>query len=97
MVFAMKIYEPATYLDVETPMGRGNVWLVKDYGLEMDTFYTVIIREGEHTGQIFDFPNTDIRVTSNYTLHRGKWKDLAKRIESAKGIQPMMNGSAIPL
>jgi hypothetical protein len=44
----MKVYEPKSYLDVETPMGRGNIWLVKDYGLEMDTYYTVVIREGDH-------------------------------------------------
>ena len=76
----MKILEPRTYLDVETPLGRGNIWLIKDYGLEMDTFYTVIIREGAHAGQIFDFPNSDIRVSANYSLHRGRWQDLSKKI-----------------
>gem|GEM_PF-1053490 len=76
----MKIFEPKSYLDVETPMGRGNIWLVKDYGLEMDTFYSVVIREGDHQGQVFDFSNSDIRVTSNYTLHRGRWKELSARI-----------------
>ncbi|MBL8047163.1 MAG: hypothetical protein JNJ45_00635 [Chthonomonas sp.] len=80
----MLIYEPHSYLDVETPLGRGNVWLVKDYGLEMDTFYTVIIREGDHAGQIFDFSNSDVRVTANYTLHRGKWRDLAEKIRKAE-------------
>lgn len=81
----MKIYEPKTYLDVDTPMGRGNIWLVKDYGLEMDTYYTVVIRDGEHQGQIFDFSNADVRVGSNYTLHRGRWKELSTQIRESAG------------
>jgi len=81
----MKIFEPSTYLDVITPLGRGNVWLVKDFGLEMDTYYSVIIREGDHTGQIFDFSNSDIRVSPNYSLHRGKWNDLSEKITGRNG------------
>lgn len=76
------IHEIQVPLEVISPMGKGLVWLVKDYGLEMDTMYSVIISEGSMEGMIFDFPNSDIKATKNYSLGRGAWKDLKTKISA---------------
>lgn len=77
------IYECVSSLEVETPMGRGNIWLVKDYGPGADTLYSVIIQDGKEQGMIFDFPNSEIRVSSNFTIGRGSWHELKGKIEEA--------------
>ena len=63
----MRILEVAQPLHVITPMGRGRVWLVTDYGCEIEKIFTIILDE---TGQIWEFPNKDIKATSNVTMGR---------------------------
>lgn len=67
----MVIYEPRQPLEVETPKGRGRVWLVTDYGTETEKLFAVVMNE---TGEIWEFTNRDIRATKNLTMGRGAWK-----------------------
>jgi len=80
MASGLTIHEIQMPIEVETPMGRGIIWLIKDYGIEMNTFYTVIINAGEMAGLVFDFSNSDIKVTKNYSLGRGSWQELRDKI-----------------
>jgi hypothetical protein len=66
----MIIYEPRQPLEVDTPKGRGRVWLVTDYGGEIEKLFAVIINE---SGEIWEFTNKDIKATKNTTMGRGKW------------------------
>jgi hypothetical protein len=61
------ILEVQQSLQVETPKGRGRVWLVTDYGCEIEKLFTVILDE---SGEIWEFTNKDVRATSNTTMGR---------------------------
>ena len=63
----MIILEVQQSLQVETPKGRGRVWLVTDYGCEIEKLFTVILDE---SGEIWEFTNKDVRATSNTTMGR---------------------------
>ena len=65
----MVIFEPKNRLEVETPKGRGVIWLVTDYGHETDTIYTVIINK---TGEFWQFTHKEIKSTDNFTFGRIK-------------------------
>jgi len=67
----MVIYEPRQPLEVDTPKGRGRVWLVTDYGTETEKLFTVVLNE---SGEVWEFTNKDIRATQNLTMGRGAWK-----------------------
>jgi hypothetical protein len=62
----MTIFEPTNRLEVNTPKGKGIVWLVTDYGHETDTIYTVILDSGE----LWQFTHKDLIVRSNITFRR---------------------------
>jgi hypothetical protein len=62
----MTIFEPTNRLEVNTPKGKGIVWLVTDYGHETDTIYTVILDSGE----LWQFTHKDLIVRSNITFGR---------------------------
>ena len=62
----MIIFEPTNRLEVNTPKGKGIVWLVTDYGHETDTIYTVILDSGE----LWQFTHKDLVVRSNITFGR---------------------------
>ena len=66
----MIIYEPKQQLEVDTPKGRGRVYLVTEYGTEIEKIFTVIINE---TGEIWEFGNQDIKATGNKTMGRGEF------------------------
>lgn len=55
-------------LEVDTPEGRGRIWLVTEYGAEIEKLFTVILNDG----RIWEFTNRDIKATSNITFHRKK-------------------------
>ena len=61
------IYEPNNRIEVDTPKGRGVIFLVTDYGYETDTIYTVII---DSTGEFWQFTHKDIRAKNNLTFGR---------------------------
>lgn len=66
----MIIYEVHQELEVETPKGKGRVWLITDYGSEIEKVFTVIINEN---GQFWEFNNSQITATKNLTMGRGKF------------------------
>lgn len=53
-------------LEVNTPKGRGRLFLVTEYGSEIEKIFTVIL----YNGEIWEFANDDIRVTNNITMGR---------------------------
>lgn len=61
----MIIYEPREHLEVETPKGRGRIWLVTEYGSEMEKVFTVIINE---TNEFWEFKNNQVLGKSNQTM-----------------------------
>jgi hypothetical protein len=63
----MMMYEPHNRLEVDTPKGKGIIWLVTDYGHETDTVYTVIIDE---TGEMWQFTHKELRARMNLTFGR---------------------------
>ncbi len=63
----MRIYEPRSLLEVETPKGKGIIWLVTEYSTEQYKVFSVIIN---NTGEIWEFTSKDIKVTKNITMGR---------------------------
>ncbi len=61
------MYEPKNRVEVNTPKGKGVIWLVTDYGHETDTIYTVII---DATGEIWQYTQKDLLVRNNITFGR---------------------------
>ena len=57
-------------LYVSTPKGSGQLWLVTDYGQEIEKIFTVILENGE----LWEFKNRDIKIDENLTMGRGKWQ-----------------------
>ena len=62
----MTILEVKQGLEVDTPKGRGRVWLVTEYGMEIEKLFTIIL----YDGTIWEFTNKDIVATSNTTMGR---------------------------
>ncbi len=56
-------------VEVWTPKGKGRLFLVTDYGSEIEKIFTVIL----YNGEIWEFPNDKITTTDNLTMGRGKW------------------------
>ena len=61
----MIIFEPREHLEVLTIKGKGRIWLVTEYGSEIEKIFTVIIND---TGDIWEFKNKDVKVTYNNTM-----------------------------
>ena len=53
-------------VEVETPNGRGRLFLVTDYGSEIEKIFTVVL----YDGTMFEFPIDKIRLTKNVTMAR---------------------------
>ena len=68
----MIIYEPRQGLEVNTPKGRGRVWLVTEYGTEIEKVFTIIL----NNGQIWEFTNKVIFATDNTTMGRQSDKQI---------------------
>ena len=62
----MTILEVKQGLEVDTPKGRGRVWLVTEYGMEIEKLFTIIL----YDGTIWEFTNKDIVATDNTTMGR---------------------------
>ncbi len=54
-------------LPMNTPQGEGFAHILIDYGPESDLFWTVFITA---TGEIWTFPNRQVRAEKNITLGR---------------------------
>jgi len=61
--------ELSQQVEVDTPRGRGRLFLVTDYGSEIEKIFTVILDNGE----FWEFPNDRVFATDNLTMERGKW------------------------
>ena len=53
-------------VEVETPRGRGRLFLVTDYGSEIEKIFTVMM----YDGYMFEFPIDKIKLTNNITMAR---------------------------
>ena len=62
----MIILELRQQIEVDTPKGRGRLFLVTEYGSEIEKIFTVIL----YNGQIWEFTNDVIRATPNITMGR---------------------------
>lgn len=67
----MIIFEPRQNLEVDTPKGRGRIWLVTEYGTEQYKVFTIIINK---TREIWEFTNKEIVITENITMNGDKDK-----------------------
>ncbi len=61
------IHELRQELWLETPKGKATALLVHDSGQEAPLYFTVIVRD---SGEIWCFPQSQIRVCDNVTLGR---------------------------
>ena len=62
----MNILELEQQVEVETPQGRGRLFLVTDYGSEIEKIFTVVL----YNGTMFEYPIDKIRLTQNITMER---------------------------
>ena len=62
----MIILELSQQIEVDTPKGRGRLFLVTEYGTEIEKIFTVIL----YNGDIWEFTNDKIKATSNITMGR---------------------------
>jgi len=64
-------------LPLWTPKGAGLAVLVRDYGVDHDDLWTVILNE---TGEVWTFRNSEVRGVENATLGRRRSR-LARFVE----------------
>ena len=62
----MVILELVQGVEVKTPKGKGRVWLVTEYGMEIEKLFTIIL----YDGTIWEFTNKDITATDNVSMGR---------------------------
>lgn len=62
----MTIIELQNRVEVETPKGKGFLWLCTDYGTETSKVFTVI----QDSGLIWEWQPKDIKVKDNITFNR---------------------------
>ena len=55
-------------VEVDTPKGRGRLFISKDYGTEIESIFVVIL----YNGEFWEFRNDQIRATTNMTMRRDK-------------------------
>lgn len=55
-------------VEVDTPKGRGRLFISKDYGTEIESIFVVIL----YNGEFWEFRNDQIRATANITMKRDK-------------------------
>jgi len=67
----MFILEAENRIDVETPKGKGVIWLITDYGTETSKVYTVI----QDNGTLWEWLPNQIKVKDNITFGRKTKKD----------------------
>lgn len=60
------IFEPQNRIEVETPKGKGYIWLVTEYGTETSKVFTVI----QESGEIWEWIPKDLIVKDNITFNR---------------------------
>ena len=77
-------------IPMRTPKGEGLATLVIDYGPDYDLLWTVIVTKGEHAGEIWTYPNTQVRGVENASLGRhAPAGDAAIPAGGPKGAPPL--------
>ena len=66
----MVILELRQPLWMSTPYGEGLAILLTDYGAESDHLWTCIQQEGEYTGQLWTWHNSEVKVLANRSMLR---------------------------
>ena len=64
----MIILELQQQIEVDTPKGRGRLFLVTEYGREIEKIFTVIL----YNGQIRECTNNEVTGTPNITMGRSR-------------------------
>lgn len=60
------ILEIQNRIEVESPKGKGFIWLVTEFGTETSKVFTVI----QDNGQIWEWQPNDLKVMDNITFNR---------------------------
>jgi hypothetical protein len=60
----MVVLELSQMIEVNMPKGRGRIWLVTEYGQEIEKLFTILLNNGE----IWEFTNKDVRTTKNVSF-----------------------------
>lgn len=60
------ILEIQNRVEVDTPKGKGVIWLVTEFGTETSKVFTVI----QDSGQIWEWQPKDLKVKDNATFGR---------------------------
>lgn len=60
------ILELNNRVEVDTPKGKGFIWLVTEFGTETSKVFTVI----QDNGQIWEWQPKDLKVKDNVTFNR---------------------------
>ncbi len=77
-------------IPMRTPKGEGIATLVIDYGPDYDLLWTVIVTKGEHAGEIWTYPNHQVRGVENVSLGRHVTGDpAAQTADGPKGTVPI--------
>jgi len=74
-VIVLELQQPVYVI---TPRGEGYIWLVTEYGVEMEKIFTIILNSGE----IWEYRNNQIRVSNNVTMGRDELQMQILRKES---------------
>lgn len=73
-------------LPMVTPYGRGIAVFLRDYGLEHDDYWTVIQTDHPHAGELWTWPNRDVRAEANVTI--GREQAQAPKREGSSWVSP---------
>ena len=78
-------------IPMRTPKGEGLATLVIDYGPDYDLLWTVIVTKGEHAGEVWTYPNHQVRGVENVSLGRHPAPDApaAPSPDGPKGTVPI--------
>lgn len=89
----MSVTQLSPSIPVMTPKGLGLAWFLLDYSEEHHLFWIVAI---DDTGEIWTFPNPEVRAVKNVTMGRNINKTHKDEFTHSA---PYMNGlgQAIPL
>lgn len=76
-------------LPMLTPKGEGFAHILIDYGPESDLYWTVFITA---TGEVWTFPNREVRASKNITLGRTRVETPA----ADRGLHEVGDAAVVP-
>lgn len=69
------MYEVREHIDLITPKGKGRLFIIKDYGTEMETIFLVIMNG---TGHFWEFKSSECHGLPNMTMEGSHHCDKCK-------------------